>query len=219
MYGLLAAGIIAVAASGCSKSDSAVPESGDTQVSMAVKPTDIVRGDPKAPLVMIEYASMTCPHCARFEKDVMPKIVANYINTGKLRYIFREYPLDGAARMASALARCETGDKFYSMIDYLFLNQSQWIHDFNNDGQLSQEDVIQGLVQMGRVSGLSEQQVQACVNDPKNLAIVDANWQEAQNTYNVMSTPTFFLNGTKHVGEWEWGELDGTIKQMLAKPH
>ena len=220
-YGLIAAAVIVVGVAAwwfTRPADSAIPDSGggSSPTAITVKPTDIVRGSPNAPIVMLEYASMTCPHCARWQKEVMPKLVETYINTGKVRYIFREFPLDGAARMASALARCETGDNFYAFIDLLFLNQNQWIKDFNGDNQISQEDVIQGLTQMGRVAGLSQQQVSTCANDPKNLAIVDQNLQEAQTLYNVSSTPNFVLGDEVHRGEWAWAELDKKLKSMLA---
>ena len=201
-------------------SSPAIPQSGSgAATDITVKPTDIIRGDPKAPVTMLEYASMTCPHCARFEAEVMPKLVESYIKTGKVRYIFREFPLDGAARMASALARCETGDAYYSFIDLLFLNQAQWLKDANGDGQISKEDIVAGLTQMGRSAGLGADKVQSCADDPKNLAIVDDNWQEAQTRYNVNSTPTFILGGEIHKGEWDWNELQTKLNALLAAHH
>ena len=209
------AGTLAVA--GCGDSNSAAPTGGASGPVVTVKPTDIVKGRPNAPILMVEYASMTCPHCARWQKEVMPKLLATYINTGKVRYVFREFPLDPAARMAAGLARCQKGDAYYAMIDHLFLNQEQWVQDFTGDGKISQEDVVKGLAQMGRVAGLSEQQVAACAGDAKNLAIVDANLQEGASVYNVNSTPTFIAGGVTHVGEWKWEDLDKTLKELLAK--
>jgi protein-disulfide isomerase len=219
-YGLMAAMLAAAAAlSACGGDSSAPSVPGGTPATPAitVKPTDIVKGSPNAPIIMVEYASMTCPHCADWQKDVMPKLMETYIKTGKVRYIFREFPLDPAARMASALARCQKGDAFHSMIDHLFLNQKQWIHDFNNDGQISQEDVVQGLALMGRVAGMTPAQVQACASNAENLAIVDANFQEGQTLYNINSTPTFIAGDVTHVGEWKWEELDKALKTLLAK--
>jgi protein-disulfide isomerase len=207
----LAIGFMAALAA-CGKSDSTTtPASAATQIT--VKPTDIVRGNPNAPITMLEYASMTCPHCARWQEEVMPKLDAAYIKTGKVRYIFREFPLDGAARMASALARCQKGESFHSFIDLLFKNQRQWV-DPNGDDNVTQEEVKQGLVQMARVAGLTQQQAEACMADPKNLQIVDDNWTDAQNTYNVSGTPTFILGDTIHRKEWSWDELDAKLKAM-----
>jgi protein-disulfide isomerase len=172
-----------------------------------IKPNDMVRGNPKAPNTIIEYASMTCPHCAAFEKDVVPQIVKNYVDTGKVKYIFREYPLDGAARMASAVARCLSGDKYFSFIDLLFANQMNWIKDFDGNGQLTREDVLQGLEMEGRIAGMSKEMVDSCADNKENLAIVDANWAEGMNRYGVNSTPTFIINGTVQAGEKPYAEV------------
>src|SRR5262249_14190851 len=140
--GLAAAAVFTLGLAACGKSSSsAIPDAdaAASTVQITIKPTDIVRGDPTAPITFVEYASMTCPHCARWQQEVLPKLITNYVNTGKVKYIFREYPLDGAARMASALARCEKGDKFYSFIDLIFRNQEQWEKDANGDGQITKE--------------------------------------------------------------------------------
>jgi protein-disulfide isomerase len=213
--GLLAAAMLAAAVLGGCGDSSAVP-SGSSVAPITIKPTDIVKGNPNAAITMVEYASMTCHHCADWQRDVFPKLDAAYIRTGKIRYIFREFPLDAAARMASALARCQKGEGFFSFVDHLFLNQERWI-DLNGDKQMSQEEVTQGLVQMSRVAGLSEQQAKACMGDPKNLAVVDENWQEAQTLYNVQGTPTFVLGDTIHRRAWKWEELDAKLKAMLAQ--
>ena len=221
MYGLIAAAAIVVGGGGIyfatRSSASAIPDGPPALPPIVITARDIVRGDPKAPVTLVEYASMTCPHCARWQSEVMPKLYETYIKTGKVRYVFREFPLDGAARMASALARCKKGESFYAFIDVLFKNQEQWIRDANGDGQITKDDIDQTLVQMGRVAGLNEQQVKSCVNSMQNLATVDQNWQEAQTTYSVDQTPTFVLNSRLHVGEWKWEELDAAVKDMLAQ--
>src|SRR6516162_4462217 len=125
-----------------------------TSQSVEVRPTDMVHGKPDAKVTIIEYASMTCPHCAAFQKQVIPLLTKDYIDTGKVKLIFREYPLDGAARMASAVARCLSGQQFFSFIDLLFKNQSDWIRDFDGNGKLTREDVLEGLTQMGRIAGM-----------------------------------------------------------------
>ena len=182
-----------------------------------IKPTDMVHGSPNAPLTMVEYASMTCSHCAAFQKDVIPLLNKDYIATGKLKLIFREYPLDGAAAMASATARCMTGDNFFNFVDLLFRNQAEWVKDFNGDQQLSKEDVEEGLVQMGRRAGMGRDQVLKCASDPKNVAIVTENWQEGQNRYKVEATPTFIINGQTHSGEISYDALKALLDPVLAK--
>jgi protein-disulfide isomerase len=160
---------------------------------------------------------MTCPHCAAFQREVAPRLVKDYVDTGKVRMIFREYPLDGAARMASAVARCLSGDQYFSFIDLLFKNQMNWIKDFNGNGQLEKEDVLKGLTQMGRIAGLPGDKVKSCGDDPKNLALVDANWMEGQTKYNVNSTPTFIINGTSHSGEIPYPELQKILDPLIKK--
>src|SRR5689334_7598397 len=125
-----------------------------TSQSVEIKPTDMVHGKPDAKVTIIEYASMTCPHCAAFQKEVVPLLTKDYIDTGKVKLIFREYPLDGAARLASSVARCFSGDQYFSFIDLLFANQMNWIKDFDNNGQLTKEDIVEGLTEMGRQAGM-----------------------------------------------------------------
>jgi protein-disulfide isomerase len=208
------AGLGAYAYFGGSASPLALASGGQN---VEIKPTDMVHGSPTAPVTMIEYASMTCPHCAQFQKDIIPKLNKDYVDTGKVKVVFREYPLDGAARMASAVARCLPGDQYFSFIDLLFKNQMNWIKDFDNNNQLTREDILEGLTQMGRFAGLSREKVQSCADDSKNLALVDGNWMEGQTKYNVNSTPTFIINGTTHAGEIPYDELQKIIDPLVKK--
>jgi protein-disulfide isomerase len=208
------AGLGAYAYFGGSASPLALASGGQ---SVEIKPTDMVHGSASAPVTVIEYASMTCPHCAQFQKDIIPKLNKDYVDTGKVKVVFREYPLDGAARMASAVARCLPGDQYFSFIDLLFKNQMNWIKDFDNNNQLTREDILEGLTQMGRFAGLSREKVQSCADDPKNLALVDGNWMEGQTKYNVNSTPTFIINGTTHAGEIPYDELQKIIDPLVKK--
>ena len=209
-----AAGLGAYAYFGGSASPLALAAGGQN---IEIKPTDMVHGSPNAPVTMIEYASMTCPHCAQFQKDIIPKLNKDYVDTGKVKVVFREYPLDGAARMASAVARCLPGDQYFSFIDLLFKNQMNWVKDFDNNNQLTREDILEGLTQMGRFAGLSREKVQSCADDTKNLALVDGNWMEGQTKYNVNSTPTFIINGTTHAGEIPYDELQKIIDPLVKK--
>ena len=107
---IIGAGLGAYAYFGGSASPLALVTGGQN---VEIKPTDMVHGSPNAPVTMVEYASMTCPHCAAFQKDIIPKLNKDYVDTGKVKVVFREYPLDGAARMASAVARCLSGDQYF----------------------------------------------------------------------------------------------------------
>jgi len=214
--GAVASVLFALALAGCNQSSSTLASvTGGSNVE--IKPTDMVHGSKDAPVTIVEYASMTCPHCAAFQKDVIPLLNKDYVDTGKVKVVFREYPLDGAARMASAVARCLSGDQYFSFIDLLFKNQMNWIKDFDGNGQLNKEDVLEGLTQMGRIAGLSADQVKTCSEDPKNLALVDGNWMEGQTKYNVNSTPTFLINGTSHAGEIPYADLQKILDPLVKK--
>jgi protein-disulfide isomerase len=209
--------LFALAVAGCNQSGSSTLSRASGGESVEIKPTDMVHGSKDAPVTMVEYASMTCPHCAAFQKEVIPLLNKDYVDTGKVKVVFREYPLDGAARMASAVARCLSGDQYFSFIDLLFKNQMNWIKDFDGNGTLNKEDVLEGLTQMGRVAGLSADQVKTCSEDPKNLALVDGNWMEGQTKYNVNSTPTFIINGTSHAGEIPYADLQKILDPLVKK--
>lgn len=206
MMRFFAAAAVALLVSAC---DSGLPSVGGQSVE--IKPDDKVHGQPNAPVTIIEYASMTCPHCANWAKTVLPEVSKEYIDSGKAKLIFREFPLDGAARLASAVARCFEGDQYFSFIDLLFSNQMNWIKDVDGNGTLTREDIIEGLAQMGRQAGMPREKVVMCAEDMTNLAAVDANWQEGQTRYNVGSTPTFVINGTTYAGEMSFEQM----KQIL----
>jgi protein-disulfide isomerase len=214
-FGVLAAAAFALVLSGCD-SGGALPSVGGGQT-VDIKPSDMIQGSKDAKVTMVEYASMTCPHCAAFEVQVKPLLQKDYIDTGKVKFIFREYPLDGAARMASAVARCFSGEQYFSFIDLLFANQMNWIKDFDGNQQLTKEDIVEGLTQMARQGGMPKEKVVSCADDAANLKLVDDNWMEGQTKYNVSSTPTFFINGTMHAGEIPYDELKKILDPLVGK--
>ena len=168
---------------------------------VVLKESDRMMGSPDAPVTVIEYASMTCPHCAAFATGVFPQLKSEYIDPGQVKFVFREFPLDGVARVASALARCQTGDNYFAFIDLIFHNQQEWLSGLFGTGQeMTQELVEESLIDYARQAGLGRDQAIACMRDPQNLAEVDENWGEAQNQYNINATPGFVINGTTHSG-------------------
>lgn len=212
MTRFFAAAAVALFVAGCG--DSGLPAVGAQAVE--IKQDDKVHGAQNAPVTIIEYASMTCPHCAAFNKDVVPQLNKEYIETGKAKLIFREFPLDGAARMASAVARCFSGDQYFSFIDLLFANQMNWIKDFDGNGQITKEDILEGLAQQARQAGMPREKVAMCADDMTNLAAVDANWQEGQTRYNVNSTPTFIINGTTYNGGMGFEQLKQILDPLVS---
>lgn len=164
------------------------------------------QGNADAPVTLIEYASMTCSHCANFDTKVYPTLKSKYIDTGKVRYIMREFPLDPLAAAGFMLARCAGDDKYFAMIDVLFKMQAQWA--FTNDP-------LQGLLAIAKQAGLSEQKFNECLANQKLLDDIDAVRQRAADKFGVSSTPTFFVNGQLHRGEMTVDELDKVVAPYL----
>ncbi len=147
-------------------------------------------GDPNAPIEVIEYASFTCPHCARFHSDVWPELKANFIDTGKVHFIFRPVYFDGPGLWADMLARC-TGDndKFFGIADILFDRQAEW----SRAG--SQAGVAAGIVSVGKQAGIDEETVLACLQDnDKAQALVTA-FQANVERDKIQGTPSFMIDG------------------------
>jgi protein-disulfide isomerase len=164
------------------------------------------QGKADAPVTLIEYASMTCSHCANFDTKVYPTLKSKYIDTGKVRYIMREFPLDPLAAAGFMLARCSGDDKYFAMVDVLFKMQSQWA--FTNDP-------LQGLLAIAKQAGFSEQKFNECLANQKLLDDIDAVRQRASDKFGVNSTPSFFVNGHPHRGEMTLDELDKVLEPYL----
>ncbi|MGQ0741465.1 MAG: DsbA family protein [Alphaproteobacteria bacterium] len=218
MYGLVAVAVVlVVVVAYVVMGDSSGPAGSSGTVSVEIRPTDRVRGNPNAPITIVEYASFTCSHCAKFEREVMPHLVREYVDTGKARLVYRDFPLDGAARLASALALCVPEDKYYSFVDLLLVNQRTWLADRNSDQRITAEEVFEGLVQMGRFAGFNREKVESCINDQSTLAHIDQTQADAQTRYAINGTPTFIINGEVVRRAVEWEDLDKQLKDILAK--
>jgi protein-disulfide isomerase len=156
-------------------------------------------GKDDAPVTVIEYASMTCPHCARFHETVYPELKKRYVDTGKVRYIFREFPLDPLAAGAAMLARCADKEKYFPLVETLFQLQRQW----------AVEKPIPQLLAIAKQAGFSEQSFNACLSDQKMLDAMQTEVKRASEKFKVNSTPTLFVNGQMLRG--------GTSMEDLAK--
>ncbi|MGD2026155.1 MAG: DsbA family protein [Methyloceanibacter sp.] len=150
---------------------------------------DIVLGDPNADTVIVEYASMTCPHCAHFYEEVFPQLKEKYIDTGKVRFIFREFPLDGLAVAASMLARCAGNDRFYPMVDGLFETQETWA--------VPGADGKDKLKLIAKQAGFSEESFETCLADKELFDKIVAVRKKAHEDFGVDATPAFFVNGKR----------------------
>ena len=161
-----------------------------TQETAAPMIEDISMGDPNAPITIIEYASYTCPHCATFHANVFPELKANFIDTGKVHFIFRPVYFDGPGLWADMLARC-TGDndKYFGIAGILFERQAEW----SRAG--SQAGVAQGIVSVGNQAGIDEETVLACLQDNDMAQALVADFQVNAEKDNVQGTPSFVIDG------------------------
>ena len=171
---------------------------------------DRTMGSPKAPLLMVEYAAPTCPHCAAFDTEIFPLMKKAYIDTGKVYYVFRVFPLSSADVAAEAMARCLSKENYFPFIDQLYRNQSKW------DPEYAVSDVHGGLVQMGAMAGMSAQEVDTCIGNTTEQTEITKVGNEAQAKYNVNGTPTFIVNGEQRVGEGTWADWQDYLNKKLA---
>ena len=177
-------------------------------VAKPVSLPDMALGPANATVTVTEFASMTCPHCAAFTEKVFPKIKSEYIDTGKIRFVFREFPLDIKAAAGSMLARCIAKDdagKFFAVIDMLFRQQNEWVL----------KNTTETLIRIGKQAGLSQQQVEDCLKDQALLDKIAADQKYANEVLKVNSTPTFFINGEMVKGEQTFEEFSKRINSLL----
>ncbi|HXW26959.1 MAG TPA: DsbA family protein [Xanthobacteraceae bacterium] len=163
-------------------------------------------GDPKAPVTLIEYAAVTCPHCADFFINQFPTLKAQYIDTGKVRFIFREFPLNALDLAGFMLARCAGDDKFFPMVDTLFEKQREWVV----------QKPLEPLLAIAKQAGFTKESFDACLTNQKVQDGVTWVRERAAGMFGVSGTPTFFINGKKYTGypsAADLGkEIDGYLK-------
>ncbi|KRQ02480.1 DsbA family protein [Bradyrhizobium sp. DASA03076] len=192
-------------------SEALIPEAMAQDAAAVAKPVslpDMALGPKDAAVTITEFASMTCPHCAAFNEQVFPKIKSEYIDTGKIRYVFREFPLDIKAAAGSMLSRCiANGDaaKYFAVTDMLFRQQNDWVA----------KNTTETLTRIGKQAGLTQQQVEACLKDQALLDKIAADQKYASDVLKVDSTPTFFINGEKIKGEASFEEFAKKINPLL----
>jgi protein-disulfide isomerase len=179
------------------------------QVTQPVSLPDMALGPAHAPVTITEYSSMSCPHCAAFGENVFPMLRAKYIDTGKVRFVFREFPLDIKAAAASMLARCAANgdaEKFFGTVQLLFQQQQMLMAQTNMT-----------LRVIGKQAGMSEQEVETCGKDQSLLDKLAADQRFAHQVLKVESTPTFFVNGERLKGAMSFEELEEILKPLLKK--
>jgi len=180
-----------------------------TQQSLpSLKPDDRSLGKTDAPVVVFEYASMGCPHCGAFMNEKMGQVKTDWIDSGKVRWVFRDFPLDGLSLRAAALGRCLPPDKFFGFVDAVFHDQQKWVHMADADA----------FHYVGSLGGMTSDQADACI---KNQQVVDYVTEErftGEKTYGINMTPYFFVNGQRIAGNPDYPQLTQVLKDAMPKP-
>ena len=168
-----------------------------------------IEGNPKATVTLVEYASLTCTHCAEFQKEVLPELRKKYVETGKVRLVFRDFPIDGTALRAAALARCVSEDRYFAFISILFDNQQKWAFVAEPEAKLLQYAVL---------AGLPPEDAKSCMNDQALLDGLVARRHEGEQSFSINATPTFVINNgaEKLVGARSLADFDAVFDRLFA---
>jgi protein-disulfide isomerase len=186
-----------------------LPQSiGDVDMTEVLKPgplPDKSLGDANAPVKIVEYMSMTCPHCANFHNNTFDKIKEKYIDSGKVYFVIREFPFDPRAAAAFMLARCAPENQYYPFVSMLFKQQQTWA---------TAQDARAALLQMSKLAGFSQESFEACLTNQKLLDDVNATMQRGAGEFGVNSTPTFIINGKKYAGDMSLESMSALIDSL-----
>jgi protein-disulfide isomerase len=200
---LAGAGLLALAPLGARAQQGVVLEA---DPATGLFPNDRVMGNREtAQAILIEYASLSCPHCANFHKTILPSLKTDWVDTGKLLYVYRDFPLNAPALWGSMVANCLQGDRYFAFLNLLFQNQDSW---------LAASDVAAALRQYAQVAGMDDATFDTCINDASEIDRIVAGVEYAQATYGVDSTPAVILNGTR-VKPRDYEELSGLIADSI----
>lgn len=167
---------------------------------------DYVLGSPDAPVTIVEYASLTCGHCATFHNNILPDLKKKYIDTGKAKLVFRDFPLDRDAALAAMVAECSGRDRYFATLEVLFRAQGVW----SGPGK----DAVGEIKKLVRIGGMSEAQVDACVSDAKLFDAILAERQVGEKL-GVESTPTLIINGQRYPGARPLAEYDDILGRLI----
>ena len=178
-----------------------------TFAAVPVTAADKVLGRADAPVTIVEYSSFTCPHCAQFHADILPELKKAYIDTGKARLLFRDFPLDRSAFAASVVARCATGNRYFGLVDLLFREQPRWA---------GAQRPLAALGRLAILAGVSKKKLEACLRDEKIQNAVLQQRLTGSQKYNVASTPTLIINGAKYHG-LTLDQIRAVIEPLLSR--
>lgn len=169
---------------------------------------EMVIGDENARVTVIEYASLGCPHCANFHANTFPQIKKNYIDTGKVRFIYRDFPLGNPALAAAMIARCAGSSKYFGMVDIFFRSQPQW-------GRA--ENPLEALAKIARFGGMSEDDVGACLQNQELLNHIQSSARDGAKEHNINATPSFVIDGETIAGGMPYEDFKKLLDEALNK--
>ena len=189
--------------------DTAGPTAVTSESLLTVGPDDMVLGSADAPVTIFEYASLTCPHCANFALQTLPQLRKAYIDSGKVKLVFRDFPLDTWALKAAMLAHCAGPDRYFGFIEVLFNNQPQWAHA---------EDPGAALAGIAKVGGIGKEEFDRCMSDDALKDRVSKTRFDAEKALTIESTPTFFVGGERLVGSQPFEAFQAAIEKAQPGP-
>ncbi len=188
--------------------DAAPPAPNGTVSDLKLTDKEYAMGPADAKVVLVEYASLTCPHCAQFHTSVMPGIKEEFVDTGKIRYVYRDFPLDRLALGAAMVARCAGRDSFFGFIDTFYAAQGQWSRASNP---------ISALGNLAKLGGMSKSKFEACLKDIEIQNGILKQRLEASNEFKVQTTPTVFVNGERYGGGMTLDQMRTLLNRKLAE--
>jgi protein-disulfide isomerase len=184
------------------------PTLADAKTVLQITKDDRILGNPDAPITIVEYASLTCPHCAHFANDVLPEIKKEWIDTGKVKLVLRDFPLDEPALRAAMIARCAPPERYYAFADTFFSAQEKWVRS---------GDYREALARLAKLGGMGQAEFDTCMkNTELENKIVEGRLRATQEL-EVSSTPTFFVNGSKLAGAPTKEEFEKLLSGLAAK--
>ena len=184
------------------------PMLADPKTVLQITKDDRILGNPEAPITIVEYASLTCPHCAHFANDILPEIKKEWIDTGKAKLVLRDFPLDEPALRAAMIARCAPPERYYAFADTFFAAQEKWVRS---------GDYREALARLAKLGGMGQAEFDTCIkNTELENKIVEGRLRATQEL-EVSSTPTFFVNGSKLAGAPTREEFEKLLSSLAAK--
>jgi len=174
-------------------------------VDLTVKDDELTYGEADAPVTIVEYASLTCPHCADFHINVLPELKSEYFDTGKARLLYRDFPLDQLALRAAVMVRCAAPERQKPLLDVLFKTQENWARA---------QEPLEAVARIGRAAGMTDETLEACFNNQQVVDGVIAERLQAEQEYQISSTPSFIIDGKVYRGGMSAEEMGRIVEDL-----